>query len=158
MRNAISKTASAVVLLVVVFVVLSGRYRAAVPVVHAQSQIAGCSVATLQGSYANAFSFMNTTGVVPAPLGPTYTPGAGLGTVSFDGQGHAFSKGTLSIGGLIVVTTPTTASYTVNSDCTGLLRIGSAVRLHLVIADSGNEIHTLSLATGDVSVGTMKKQ
>ena len=158
MRNTYSRIAFASVVLVAGFVALSGRYHAAVPVVHAQTQNLGCSLATLQGSYSNAFSFMNTTGAVPAPLGPTYTPGAGLGTVSFDGQGRAFSKGTISVGGLIVVTTPTTATYTVNSDCSGLLSIGTTVRLHMVIADSGNEIHTLSLATGDVSVGTMKKQ
>ncbi len=140
--------------------ILSGHYHsAAQSIVHAETGL-GCSVATLHGSYSNIFQVFNTSGVpVPAPLGPSYTPGAGIGTITFDGRGGALSNGTVtSFGGFIFPPSVSAATYTVNDDCTGMLEIGPDVRLAIVVDDSGREVHTLSTVQGDVALGVLKKQ
>jgi hypothetical protein len=147
-------------LLVAALFVLSGHYHGNAPsVVLAQSGLS-CSLATLRGSYSNVFQVLNTSGVpVPATLGSTYTPGAGIGTITFDGHGGAFSNGTVtSFGGFIFPPSLSPATYTVNSDCTGTLEIGPSVSLAIVIDDSGRQVHTLSSVQGDIALGVLRKQ
>lgn len=125
-----------------------------------------CSVAILNGSYGNVFQFLNLPpgSPVPQPIGAgTHFAGAGFTVYTFDGMGNVSGPSRLSFGGLII-SSMISGTYTVNADCTGTLSasvVGSTdppFSLEFVIVDNGNEIHTLGVASGEIAVGTMKKQ
>ncbi len=162
MSNIKMKVTLASMILVAVLLALSVDYHGGiVPEVRAQGP--GCSLRTLQGTYGNSFQFLNT---FPSNAGQpiifgTHTPGAGIGLVTFDGQGNYVGQTTASIGGLIVHVT-VWGTYTVNADCTGSRVLnfssGPPANLELVIVEHGKEIHELGVGQGEVAVGILKKQ
>jgi hypothetical protein len=111
-----------------------------------------CSLSTLNGCY--GFTFSGTI----LGLGPI----AGIGVINYDGQGHAAITQTLNINGSGGIPTTVTATYTVNSDCTGSEVVtqtdGSLTHIDFVIVDHGKEILTLPTDPGSVITGTAKKQ
>jgi len=133
-----------------------------VPRVHAQEDIReGCSLETLNGGYGLAFHGFGliTNSAVPAPIS-AFTPVAGGGIATFDGNGNLSISETVSLGGQILpLTLPGT--YTVNPDCTGSLTAGSgftAVHLNLVIVRNGREILAVNADQGRVAVDNFVKQ
>jgi hypothetical protein len=87
-----------------------------VPVVHAQS---GCSVATLSGNY--GFTFGGSYLYKQKNGSKKDAPWVGAGLAKFDGAGNATATWAQSSDGQITTNNSWTGTYTVNSDCTGLL-------------------------------------
>ena len=84
----------------------------------------GCSLASLQGTYAvhGQGTFLVEVPGFPAPPFPF----GEAGIATFDGTGRFFGKTTINAGGLLL--NPTfTGTYTVNSDCTGSVMVQSDV-------------------------------
>ena len=126
------------------------------PKVHAQEEeLQACSAATLNGTYALKFSGFFTRGPVPAAIN-NFTPIAGVGLVTFDGNGNLSASETVSNGGNVFpVNLPGT--YTVNSDCTGSLTTANA-HLNLVIVRNGREILAVNTDPGRVAVDNFVKE
>ena len=126
------------------------------PKVHAQEvDLEGCSAATLHGRYGLTFSGYGTNGAVPAPI-TAFIPVAGVGLVTFDGNGNLSASETVSNGGSVFpVNLP--GNYTVNSDCTGSLTTANA-HLNLVIVRNGREILAVNTDPGHVVVDNFIKQ
>ncbi len=127
------------------------------PKVHAQEEefLHACSAGTLNGTYALTFSGFTTDGPVPAPIN-NFTPVAGGGLVTFDGDGSLSASETVSVGGLIIaVNTPGT--YTVNSDCTGTFTTPHA-HLNLVILRNGREIQAVNTVPGNTILDNFVKR
>jgi hypothetical protein len=146
-------TLIAVAALIAVRVDLAGG---TLPKVHAQEDARkGCSVETLEGGYGLTFSGFSTNGAVPAPIN-AFVPVAGVGLMTFDGNGNLSASETVSLGGQILsVNLPGT--YTVNSDCTGSLTTANA-HLNLVIVRNGREILAINTQQGRVAVDNFVKQ
>jgi len=127
------------------------------PKVHAQEvDLEGCSAATLHGRYGLTFSGYGTNGAVPAPI-TAFIPVAGVGLVTFDGNGNLSASETVSVGGLIsLVNVPGT--YTVNSDCTGTFITTPNAHLNLVILRKGREIQAVNTVPGNVILDNFVKQ
>jgi len=127
------------------------------PKVHAQEEeLQACSAATLNGTYALKFSGFFTRGPVPAAIN-NFTPIAGVGLVTFDGNGNLSAWETVSVGGLITpVNVPGT--YTVNSDCTGTFITTPNAHLNLVILRNGREIQAVNTVPGSVILDNFVKQ
>src|SRR6267143_59118 len=123
------------------------------PKVHAQGEaLQACSLETLNGRYGLTFSGFGANAAVPG----TFTPAAGVGLVTFDGDGNLSASETVSNGGQIFpVNLPGT--YTVNSDCTGSLTTANA-HLNLVIVRNGREILAVNTDQGHVVVDNFIKQ
>jgi hypothetical protein len=128
----------------------------ALPKVHAQEvDLEGCSAATLHGRYGLTFSGYGTNGAVPAPI-TAFIPVAGVGLVTFDGNGNLSASETVSNGGSVFpVNLP--GNYTVNSDCTGSLTTANA-HLNLVIVRNGREILSVNTQQGRVVVDNFIKE
>ena len=126
------------------------------PKVHAQEvDLEGCSAATLHGRYGLTFSGYGTNGAVPAPI-TAFIPVAGVGLVTFDGNGNLSASETVSNGGSVFpVNLP--GNYTVNSDCTGSLTTANA-HLNLVIVRNGREILAVNTDPGRVAVHNFVKE
>jgi hypothetical protein len=126
------------------------------PKVHAQERARrGCSLDTLEGRYGLTFSGFATRGAVPAAI-TAFSPVAGGGLVTFDGDGNLSASETVSVGGQIVpVNVPGT--YTVNSDCTGTFATPNA-HLNLVILRNGREILAVNTDPGNVVLDNFIKQ
>ena len=126
------------------------------PKVHAQEvDLEGCSAATLHGRYGITFSGYGTNGAVPAPI-TAFIPVAGVGLVTFDGNGNLSASETVSNGGNVFpVNLP--GNYTVNSDCTGSLTTANA-HLNLVIVRNGREILSVNTQQGRVVVDNFIKE
>ncbi len=161
MSNIKMKVTLATIILIAVVLALSVDYHGGiVPEVRADEQNAPpCSVRTLKGNYGQSFQFLNT---FPSNAGQpiifgTHTPGAGIGLVTFDGEGGYIAQLTISVGGRIV-RSPRTGTYTVNANCTGSIALSGPVQLEFVIVDKGKEILGLVVDEGDVAVNNWKKQ
>lgn len=112
------------------------------PVVHAQDENSGCSLASLSGRYA-----IEGQGTVVAQLPGFPPPPAPQGEVAIatlNGAGSFFGSATLNIGGLVLHSVAFTGNYTVNSDCTGTATVNTALGLTLhnaiVVIDGGQRI------------------
>jgi hypothetical protein len=108
---------------------------AALPVVHAQDENSGCSLASLKGSYAldRQGTLVSSILGLPAP--------AAWGEVAFehfDGAGAFSGKATVNAGGAVVSGT-VTGTYTVSSDCTGTKTVNTSV---------GVTVHEAIIVTG----------
>jgi hypothetical protein len=127
------------------------------PKVHAQEEdLQACSAKTLNGTYALTFSGFSTRGPVPAAIND-FTPVAGGGLVTFDGNGNLSASETVSVGGLISpVNVPGT--YTVNSDCTGTFITTPNAHLNLVILRKGREIQAVNTVPGNVILDNFVRQ
>jgi hypothetical protein len=128
----------------------AGFPNSTLPKVHAQEvDLEGCSLATLKGGYGLTFSGYGTNGAA-------FIPAAGVGLVTFDGNGNLSASETVSNGGNVFpVNLPGT--YTVNSDCTGSLTTANA-HLNLVIVRNGREILAVNTQQGRVVVDNLIKQ
>lgn len=115
---------------------------------------AKCNLETIKGSY----GFYYTSGI---PGSPSY--GIGVGVVSFDGAGKGTSTETVSLSGTILEAT-SSATYTVNEDCTGTISWtypdfgGLVVNGRIVITDNGKSIITIGTDAGSLSYGIYTKQ
>ena len=99
------------------------------PVVHAQDNNSGCSLASLNGRYA-----IEGQGAVVAQLPGFPAPPAPQGEVAIatvNGAGSFSGSATLNIGGLVLNSVAFTGNYTVNSDCTGTATVNTSLGLTL---------------------------
>lgn len=112
------------------------------PVVHAQDENSGCSLASLNGRYALA-----RQGTVVAQLPGFPPPPAPFGEVAiatFNGTGSFSGSATVNIGGVVLNPVAFTGNYTVNSDCTGTATVNTSLGLTLhnaiVVIGGGNRV------------------
>jgi hypothetical protein len=110
----------------------------------------GCSNATIKGTFVHTAAGFEIA--PPSIAGPV----AGVGTDTFDGNGHVVTSATISLNGNIIPVTGT-GTYKVNPDCTGTYIIPGTT-LAFVIADSGNEIHAICIDPGVVLSHTFRRQ
>jgi len=141
---------------------LLGYQSGVVSTVSAQAPPQGCSVATLRGNYGDWFQFLDNRSLGGQPLAGGYTPGAGVGVVTYDGRGNYEQVETINYGTAVFPGLQVTGTYTVNSNCTGTRILnfqgGGTNVIEFVIVDNGKEVHELSVDPAGVAVGTLKKQ
>jgi hypothetical protein len=78
---------------------------------------------------------------------------------NFDGQGNVSGFGTFSAGGTIVRRQPVTATYTLDSDCTGTFTfVPGMPGWELVVTRDGSEGRTLSLTPGTIATRHFKRR
>jgi len=116
---------------------------AVVPNAHAGSR--SCSNYTLNGSYAATI-----TGTIAGE------PFAELDLVTSEGQGTFSGSGTVSDNGTISTVT-FTATYTVNSDCSGTASLSTGVTQNFVIHQNGSEVQFIATNSGTTVVGDAKR-
>ena len=124
-----------------------------VTAVHAQS---GCSNATLTGNYGFSFGGFQIQHGTQRSV-PFY--GAGLAT--FDGAGNASATFNFGLNGKITTNQPYTATYTVNSDCTGSVTAtpgSGGDNFAFVILGSGAEVVAVDISTGETLTADFKRQ
>ncbi|MGH9513277.1 MAG: hypothetical protein ACRD2U_14180 [Terriglobales bacterium] len=105
-----------------------------------------CSDATLRGSYA----FTIHGAILAGPAAGTVD---GIALSIFDGEGNMAQVDVVSHNGTVAqVWRPGTATYDVESDCTGTMTLtapgGPPLDLAFVIAQQGKEIHTVVINPG----------
>ena len=121
--------------------------------VHAQS---GCSNATLIGNYGFSFGGFQIQHGTQRSV-PFY--GAGLGT--FDGRGNVSATFNFGVNGNITTNQPYTATYTVNSDCTGSVTAtpeSGGDNFSFVIVGGGAEVLAVDISTGETLTADFKRQ
>lgn len=119
-----------------------------------------CTNATLEGDYG-----FTVTGTRPSsPGGPVETI-VGVALTHFDGNGNLTQTDNIhgSISGLVTPNRPGTGTYTINSDCTGTMKLTSAgsptLTLAIVVVDDGNEVRTAVIdPTANVQAGAPPPQ
>jgi hypothetical protein len=159
MRNMKIRVALGTLVAVAALIALrAGFPSGTLPKVHAQEEARAtkvCSLETLEGRYSISFSGFGTSGAVPATIN-AFFPIAGVGLITFDGDGNLSDVGSTSRGGLVLpINVPGT--YTVNSDCTGSLTTPHA-HLNFVIVSNGREIRALNVDQGAVILDNFVKQ
>ena len=112
-----------------------------------------CSNATLKGTYVHA-----ETGWSISAQGPT-TPVATAGFDTFDGDGTGTGVITINSNGVVVADNETsTATYSINTDCTGTVVFkdadGSIVHFNIYLSPSGNQIRFITTEPGSVIAST----
>jgi hypothetical protein len=98
--------------------------------------------ATLEGTY-----MVHGSGTVVG-VGPI----ASTGVITYDGKGSAVNTFTASLNGTIVRHATLSGPYTVNTDCTGTLVLGTSIS-DQVISPDGNTIFWIEADTGIVFSG-----
>jgi hypothetical protein len=111
-----------------------------------QARARECTSSTIKGTYA-----FTVHGQILTPNGPVLIDG--ITKTTFDGDGELTQLSAVAINGNIpLVWSPSTGTYTVNSDCTGTMTLISTVQppLHfaILISQSGNHIHTVVTEPG----------
>lgn len=100
----------------------------ALPVVHAQNENGGCSLASLNGPYA-----VEGQGTVVASLSPSFPappfPFGEASLVRFNGNGTGSATATVNFGGVVLNAVPATITYALKSDCTGNLTVNTSLGL-----------------------------
>ncbi len=120
--------------------------------VHAQS---GCSLASLKGTYGFTSTGLSANGT----HGTAQFPADAVGVVTFDGAGNASGSFTASFNGKANPETPYTGTYTVNSDCSGVLASTSgADNFAFVIVSGGADVLLTDVSPGTTSSAELKKQ
>lgn len=149
MKPVLSGVVAVVVAAVVVF---STTSKNGVQMVHAQG---GCSLASLKGNYgftSAGFSATSTHGTAQFPV-------AAVGVVTFDGAGNATGSFTASFNGKANPESPYTGTYTMNSDCSGLLTsTDGADDFAFVIVSGGADVLLTDVSPGTTSSAELKKQ
>ena len=108
-----------------------------------RAQDVTCTNSIMNGTY-----MLTATGIVTTPAGPM--PITVVGKVSYfgDGTGKA-TFSTTSVGGNISrLSTPVSAVYSVNSDCTGTKVFGGVQHYDFVIAPNGRQINFIVTDAG----------
>ena len=122
-----------------------------VTAVHAQ-----CSNATLTGNYGFTFSGFLAPGHSTKGDEKPFA-GAGLGTS--DGAGNFSATSSYSFNGVISTNNLYTASYTVNSDCTGsMTSTNGGANFTFVIVSSGAEFFAIDIDAGQTWTLDGKRQ
>jgi hypothetical protein len=115
----------------------------------------GCGVATLNGNYG-----FNYEGNASRGKNGADRPWAAVGLLTFDGAGNLSGTFTISVDGTITTGNPYSATYTVNSDCTGVIA-GTpgtgADSFTFVIVSGGAEVYAIDLTPGFTSSFDAKK-
>ena len=111
-----------------------------------------CSNATLKGTYAHA-----ETGWSISAQGATPVATAGFDTFGGDGTGTGVI--TINSNGVVVADNETsTATYSINRDCTGTVVFkdadGSIVHFNIYLSPSGNQIRFIATEPGSVIAST----
>ena len=136
-------------------VIVATTSKRIVGAVYAQT---GCSVATLTGNY--GFTFSGFTNHPPQFRGSNVFPFYGEGLGTFDGGGNFSATYASSFNGASSTGNPYTATYTVNSDCTGLFTAAPGSggdNFAFVIVGGGAEILATDLSGSSLSLD-LKKQ
>ncbi len=142
MKRAITTLGIMAAMTAIVISVPTVKYpAAALPVVHAQETESGCSLASLNGSYALDRQGTLVTSVLglPAPA-----PWGEVAFEHFDGAGAFSGKATVNVGGGVLSGT-VTGTYTVNNDCTGTKTVNTPV---------GLTVHEAIIVIGRRMIGT----
>lgn len=109
-----------------------------------------CSLRTLRGDYGGNFTGTSSDG-----------PFALQALNSFNGDGTASIKGTLTSETSAPTRFTATAAYTLHSDCTGSLTsvrsTGETVHYAIVVTSEGATVSLLRTDPGYVSTGTLKR-
>lgn len=157
MRNMKTKIVLATLVAVAAMICLGATFPGGtLTKVHAEEEAReACSAATLNGTYALTFSGFTTRDPIPAAIN-NFTPVAGGGLVTFDGDGNLSASETVSVGGLVNPVN-TTGTYTVNSDCTGTFTTPHA-HLNLVLLRKGREIQAVNTDPGNVVLDNFLKR
>jgi len=103
----------------------------------------GCSVKTLKGNYAGAWSGLLFSGAAPlaAPQPLTsFFPYDAMEVSTFDGAGNFTSTVTANGGGTPAQSFPDSGTYAVSTNCTGSLTLASGLTFDFVIFYSGTEV------------------
>ncbi len=112
-----------------------------------QDAQAGCTVATLKGSYG-----YTVTGSLAG--GPTPGPFAAVGRLTFDGAGNFQNSRTISRNGLITPRVQGTGTYSIEPDCAGtmLFSDGGVVTLSndIVVDADGDAFRLIATSPGTV--------
>jgi len=157
MKRMITSLSAIAVLAAGVMLAPTAKHRfMALPVVHAQG---GCTDASVSGNYGVTFQGFD---VPKAGIG-NQVPFAGGGVFGFDGSGNvSFSFFTTVLGGQIAPPATATATYTVNSDCTGTISGTSSQvageTLDFVIVGGGGEVLGFSTTNTQTFTFDAKKQ
>jgi hypothetical protein len=111
-----------------------------------------CSLATLKGNYAMAFS-----GFVV--VNNTSQPFYGEGLLTFDGAGNVAGPINYSLNGVPNLNSPYTGTYTVNPDCNGVINsTNGGDSVTFVVLDDGAEIFATDISGPDTMNVVFKKQ
>ena len=123
-----------------------------VPAVYAQS---GCSVGTLNGSYGWTYSGFSAKGT----HGTTKFPVDAAGVGAFDGAGNFSVTFAVSFDGTPTLGNSAIGTYTVNSDCTGVLTsTNGADNFAFVIVSGGADVLATDISPGTTAKLEFKKQ
>ena len=100
-----------------------------------------CTDSTIKGSYT-----FTIHGQILMPGGPLLVDG--IAKTTFDGNGELTQVSAVAINGNIpLIWSPSSGTYTVNSDCTGTMTLISTgqptLHLAILVSQSGNHIHTV---------------
>jgi hypothetical protein len=103
---------------------------------------AGCTNATIQGTYA-----FTIHGTILNPDGSTLLID-GLARTTFDGKGNLTQLDAVAVNGNVAPGwASNTGTYSVNPDCTGTFTVTNgnqpSVHLQMIVAQSGNTIHDM---------------
>ena len=109
------------------------------------ARAAGCSNATLKGRY---------TATITGSLGGA--PLAELDLVTSPGDGTFSGTGTVSEDG-VISTVSFTATYTINSDCTGSAVLSTGVTQNFNIQPDGSEVDIISTNSGATITAVAKR-
>jgi len=108
-----------------------------------------CSDATLKGQYAATITGTVTVSGVLVPF-------ARLAIFTADGKGNISGTGTDVVDGSVSTDLPLTATYTINSDCSGTITTASGVTNNLAIKQDGSEVQMIfTSVAADLSPATI---
>jgi hypothetical protein len=124
-----------------------------VPAVYAQR---GCGLANLKGNYGFTYSGFSANGTNGSAVFPVAA--AGVGT--FDGAGNFSATYGVSFNGSSSTGNPFTATYTVYSDCTGVLTSATpgTDNFAFVIVSGGADVLATDISAGTTANLELKKQ
>ena len=105
-----------------------------------------CSNATLKGTY--SASITGTLGGAPF---------AELDLVTSTGNGTFSGTGTVSENGVISTDVPVSATYTVNSNCSGSAVLSSGVTQNFNISADGSEVDIIATTSGATITAVAKR-
>ena len=111
-----------------------------------------CSNATLKGTYAHAETGWSISAQRQA------TPVATAGFDTFDGDGTGTGVITINSNGVVADNETSTATYSINRDCTGTVVFkdadGSIVHFNIYLSPSGNQVRFIATEPGSVIAST----
>ena len=101
-----------------------------------------CSNATLNGNYAAVLTGFSGGFAFSA-----------LDLATADGNGNLTGTGTVNVNGTVSTGVPISATYTINSDCSGTVTFSSGTTQALIVKTDGSVVYIIR--TGPPSTGTV---